>query len=528
MEKLVLLATLSCSLLVNMASAQTTVPPAKDSISSIPKQNPAAQMAKTYKDEKGNIISAGSYKTNNNPCDIIYITPVKPDLYKQVTDKQLIKKYNHWLANDAAKHALGFYKDAWQISHPDAHSRTQAPFYIALVPGGNNTALGFSLENNGGVSVKSHMPYIKLDPDPSIFTHVLLHETGHMILMLLNGGNQLPVSQIASIPHSTAAITDRTTAFDEGFAIHFETYLTLFTNDKNLRELYEAKQLNFGVKGIKEEYLRQVADIVTFSQTRSRYYDVLNNNFSFTSAFKDQGYLRTQLDKSRDFSSLRNPDQLLQSEGFYASFFISIIAGGQKQYLPSVAQPEYHYLFKCIYAMFKQFPPSADSPYLLELTEIMARQNQQQAKRAILILNDLSHGVFIDPDAAAVWKSIYTAAINMDLSYIKNAEDEKVRNAWNNKVLAQPSVLYAFIHKPVVCSVPKVNITLIALEDSSKLSFDLNTVEEGVIKLVPDITPAEVNNFMLERSHRAFENYADFEKRCNWSKETLNELVLSN
>src|SRR6266508_4308910 len=61
--------------------------------------------------------------------------------------------------------------------------------------------------------------YIKLAPEDWVFSTTLLHETGHMLLSMLNGGRQVPKREIASISHTTAALTDRGTAFDEGFAI---------------------------------------------------------------------------------------------------------------------------------------------------------------------------------------------------------------------------------------------------------------------------------------------------------------------
>jgi hypothetical protein len=93
-------------------------------------------------------------------------------------------------------------------------------YYVALVPGGNHAAAGFRLGTGGGVQEYPHTPYILLDAEPERLETTLLHETGHVVMNILAGGRRLDGLEIASIPHRTAALTDRTTAFSAGCAIH--------------------------------------------------------------------------------------------------------------------------------------------------------------------------------------------------------------------------------------------------------------------------------------------------------------------
>src|SRR5208282_1233005 len=69
------------------------------------------------------------------------------------------------------------------------------------------------------------------------------------------------------------------------------------------------------------EFFHHSADLTSYSQTVARYSDVRENNFSFESAFTGPDYLRVQLEKARDFAAVRSANQLLQAEGYYASFF---------------------------------------------------------------------------------------------------------------------------------------------------------------------------------------------------------------
>ena len=76
------------------------------------------------------------------------------------------------------------------------------------------------------------------------------------------------------------------------------------------------------------EYFRPSGDLVSFAQSLSRHQEVRDNLFAFASAHTDRDYLRTQLDPARDLATLRDANQLLQSEGFVASVFYSLLMRG--------------------------------------------------------------------------------------------------------------------------------------------------------------------------------------------------------
>jgi hypothetical protein len=158
----------------------------------------------------------------------------------------------------------------------------------------------------------------------------LLHETGHAMLMVLNNGREIPKRAMAAIPHTTSTLSDRGTAFDEGFAIHLETLLAHVGDEKFFDDKYRHHQFLFGFwPGLLAEYYRQSTDLTTFSQSFARYYEIRENSFSFASAFQGADYIRVQLEKSRDFTTLRTANQLLQSEGFYASVFFGLLMPGK-------------------------------------------------------------------------------------------------------------------------------------------------------------------------------------------------------
>src|ERR1035438_6993454 len=159
-------------------------------------------------------------------ANVIFLEPVnKVDTHgSEVTEKMPLyrkaadpARSTAWLHNASAERAFRLYRAANEIVHPGAGT---PDYYVALVEGGNHAAVGFRIQNGDAILDYPRQTYILLDADPNSFETTLLHETGHMAMEMLAGGRQLDGKDIASIPHTTAALTDRTTAFSEGYAIH--------------------------------------------------------------------------------------------------------------------------------------------------------------------------------------------------------------------------------------------------------------------------------------------------------------------
>jgi hypothetical protein len=474
------------------------------------------------------LVLAGGKKGHAQNLDeqkIVWMVPVpgtSQNHFRPITAPDSVANYLRWLDNYSARQALHLYQLALSVA-----KRSYTPFYIALVPGGNHAELGFTLLVNGKPESYPKTPYIKLDPDPYGFSSVLLHETGHMILMLLNQGRKLPVEEVAAIPHSTAALTDRTTAFDEGFAIHLETLAALYAPEPELRRRYQRTAFQYGRPGIGGEYYRQASDLFTYAQTRSRYHEVVENSFAFAPACQEADYLRVQLDKSRDFARLRTANQLLQSEGFYASFFIGSIARGAQ--LPDSAEISRRYLrlFQMLHTLFTTTTPTPHTPYLLDFVKTCLYENPAEGREMLALLMDVSHGVFVDREALDLWREQYEGALKMDMKLVKNQKIEQARTRWVDEVLQSPDLLYSLTGPVLRVEVPQVKISLVALESEAPLSFDLNTVEPGILKLVPGISQAEIDRILNEREQRPYQSWEDFMKRVALSRNVSGGLVFS-
>ncbi len=445
----------------------------------------------------------------------------KMPVYRRVADPA---RYSAWLHNEYAERAFRLYRAAWEMTHAAGGT---PDYYVALVPNGNHAAAGFRLRTETGIEEHAKEPYILLDADPSRFEVTLLHETGHVITTLLAGGRQLGGEAMSSIPHSTATLSDRSTAFSEGYAIHLETLQAHVGRARSVRQQYHRELIQFGLdtpyRG--SEFFRHASDLTSYSQDLARYSDVRDNNFAFAAAFRGPDYLRVQLEKSRDFATLRDANQLLQSEGFYASFFFLFVTRGA---LPddAVIEDRERQLMRSMQAMFAA-GADGSQPWLLKLVTAHMKAFPDQKTELIDILNDLSHGVFVDPGAPAMWREHYLAALRLDLANLNRDAINATRRRWREQVLANPEVLYSRVGPEIACTVPAVRVKLVAFGSEAPLLFDLNTVQPGVMRLIPGITGEEVAAWIDARARKPFDSVEDFRSRSGMRDASLKAMQFS-
>ncbi len=456
------------------------------------------------------------------PADTVAVQGAQT--YRRVTDAARLRTFGAWLNNESARMALDLYARAWALS-TQGRSGDSAVYFVALKPGGNQAAVGFRLVDDRNPGDHARTPFIMLAPQDWAFTTTFLHETGHVVLSLLNGGEGIPRTEIAAISHTTAALTDRGTAFDEGFAIHLETLEAHLATDPFLRERYHHQKFLFGVPDVLGEFHRPAGDLLSFSQTVARYYEVRENNFAFSPAWKGPDYLRVQLEKSRDFASLRDANQLLQSEGFYASFFFSLLVRGQDPPTPQIIRDRQQRVLTALSDILGPGRRKPDDPFLLLFIEAWLRRFPAESNEVIDLLCDLSRGVFVDRQARTLWRDHYLGALRLDLTERSNTAIEAARARWRTEIARDPRVLYQNLGPQIRVEVPGVTVTLVAFGDAQPLSFDLNTAEEGVMRLVPGISEAEVTGWMRARDAQAFASIQDFQTRSGLRAETLSRLT---
>ncbi|UCE24357.1 MAG: hypothetical protein JSU74_13885 [Candidatus Zixiibacteriota bacterium] len=468
------------------------------------------------------------------PVSVVFMVPAEQQivndplpLYRLVEDSSEIDQYLAWMDNEPARYALGLYDMARTVVESTGRPCSQPPeFYIALEPGGNYADLGFRLKRGDDISSYPNIAYLKLGPREWRFDITLLHETGHAVVKILASGNDLPKKRIASISHSTAALTNRTTAFDEGFAIHLETLAIHLSDDRHLRNKYRHEQSLFGTwPGFLAEYYRQSSDLMSYSQSVARYYSVRENAFAFESACQQPDYLRVQLEKERDYSTLRNANQLLQSEGFYASFFFSLMTQGKSLPTAEVVVERRDRMLAALQGTLSDYESlGPDTPYLLRFVESYRNLFPEEAAQIVDILLDLSHGVFIDSNADNLWREHYLAALRLDQNKKDRERIEAIREAWRIEALNNPQVLYSRLGPQIVCTVDQAIVELPIFNLKNPVSFDANTAQKGILRLIPGITEAEVDSWIQARQQTPFASVDDLSTRCGLRSETLDQL----
>lgn len=458
-------------------------------------------------------------KVSTQSAEIREAMPV----YARVKDPA---KYTPWLQNESAARALRLYRTASAVAAGTSAS-DRPDYYVALVPGGNHGAVGFKLKEPGDAKPFEYpkQPYILLDPRPDAFVTTLLHETGHVALALLTKGRRLEGKDVASIPHSTAALTSRATAFDEGWAIHLEALAAHLHTGPDMRNRFHRQRVQFGDGpfGV-SEYFRASSDLASYSQGVARYLEVRENNYAFAPAFDGPDYLRVQLEKARDFATLRDANQLLQSEGFYASFFFLWMIRGTGIPDEALVAMRQLRILEALRDTFDAGDWDESSPWLLRFVEsYMKRFADEKAAMAEAIV-DLSHGVFIDSNAARLWREHYLATLALDQKNMNVAAIVAARRQWRDKITENPRILWSRLGPEIPCTVAAVEVRLVALGEAGPLRFDVNTAPRGMLRLIPGITEPELKRWLDQRALKPFSGAADFRERAGLGPATLGRL----
>lgn len=422
-------------------------------------------------------------------------------------------RYRGWMNNEMADRALRLYRAAFQVAHPRA---TAANYYIALVPGGNHAAVGFRIADAGGTEDLPDQPYLVLAPEEFRFQVTLLHETMHVVMAMLAGNRQLKGEPLASIPHTTSALTDRATAFSEGYAIHAEALAAHLAREPWAKKRYHREHVAFGggQPYQADEYFRQASDLTSYSQNLARYLEVRENSYAFESAWQGPDYLRVQLEKTRDFSTLRDANQLLQSEGFHASFFFLWVIRGSGVPGEDVVMEREVRLMRAMAAMFARVKTEPATPWLPHLVVAYMDLFPEEKTGMAEAFADLTRGVFTDASAAGMWRRHYLAALRLDLEKLNRGEIMEARKKWVASLLADSSLLFSRVGPQIACMVPDRQVELTAFSKTGvPLQFDLNTVPGAVMRMTPGITEAEVALWMGERAKTSFASPQDFRER---------------
>jgi hypothetical protein len=102
---------------------------------------------------------------------------------------------------------------------------------------------------------------------------------------------------------------------------------------------------------------------------------------------------------------------------------------------------------------------------------------------------------------------------------------EAARARWRSEATRDPEVLHSRLGPQLRCEVKGRSVELPGLDSEATLSLDVNTAEEGIVRLLPGITDGEVASWLAERARTPFADVADFKARAHLSEAVLASLV---
>ena len=91
-------------------------------------------------------------------------------------------------------------------------------------------------------------------------------------------------------------------------------------------------------------------------------------------------------------------------------------------------------------------------------------------------------------------------------------------------MLADPDVLLAHIGPQVYCELIGPKVKLEAFPGDLRVEVDANTVQTGILRLIPGITDDEISRWQAERARKPFTGAEDFRSRNIVSAERLKAL----
>jgi hypothetical protein len=166
------------------------------------------------------------------------------------------------------------------------------------------------------------------------------------------------------------------------------------------------------------------------------------------------------------------------------------------------------------------------TPFLLSFVENYLSKYPEEGKEVLDVFLDLSHGVFVDENATKLWRDHYLGAMHLDIEEKENKAIEEARKQWRSQVIGNPKILYSLLGPQIPVEIPEQSILLVAFEESAPLAFDVNTVDEGIIQMVPELTAEQKQSWMNQRSIKPFSDFEDFKNRSGLDEKVLRHFKL--
>ena len=321
--------------------------------------------------------------------------------------------------------------------------------------------------------------------DDGSFEEIFAHEIGHVLLRRVLP--RLPQGY-SRTPHAALAVTDRPTAFDEGFAIHFQGLVRQLTHNPRLQ------QLDHGLQG------KPFLDYWASNIDRNARIEGMRRNL-FVQAqdvMPGEGNPLGRRDHSTLFDSarLKSGDQMMASEGVVATVFYRWLVPGPEDTPHVLAR--YRRVLDAL-AMLDRTRLDPDTPVLVELLRDYRRAYPQQGARAIRIFLETTYGATVDPAMARATEALAARGRVGDMvRYVTALKAARAQLATLiAAVTRQPQRLGAALSSPIWLAGPQPSPS--ATGGNHLLVVNLNTAEPESLQALNGLDAAMAARIVQER-----------------------------
>lgn len=388
-----------------------------------------------------------------------------------------------------------------------AGARTVVPTWLYLsMEDGGFARRGFWLEENGKRRFVDEL-FVDLVVDEDTvadggFEEIFTHEMGHVFLRRLLPG--LPYGY-SRTPHSSMSVTDQPTAFDEGFATHFQGLVRRFSRNQALHE----QTLGLASKPFLSYWLSNL--------DRAGRIEGVRRNWFVQAQLVPPGSDAEALSRANestafDMARLKNGQQMLASEGVIATLFHRWLVPGEGS--DEAIADRYSRLFRSLAGSTSWPALQPDSPVFLDVVDHYCADVPDDCARVRGIVLDTTYGATADPSLARNTEAMAERGRIGDMAgYVERLKQVRTQmKALHERVAVQPSLLRAALG-PDVWLMGHTAVRLPGMP-SQEVPVNLNTAEAEALRSLPGIDAAAAERALRSRREQgAFRDLPDFVAR---------------
>jgi DNA uptake protein ComE-like DNA-binding protein len=341
------------------------------------------------------------------------------------------------------------------------------------------------------------------------FEEIFAHEMGHVFLRRLLP--RLPQGY-SRTPHASLTVTDYPTAFDEGFATHFQGLARRLTRNMTLRN----QDLGLESKPFVSYWLSNL--------DRASRIDGVRRNWFVQAQITPPGSgdAVTRHDHSTlfDTAHLKNGNQMMASEGVLATLFYRWLVPGSGE--KSAVLQRYSVLFDALVALDRKQAAlgtvEPDTPVYLDLLDALRSVNAKEGARVLTLTIDTTYGATADASLTPQVEALATHGRAGDMKQFTS--DLKAARAALTKLQERAA------HSPDIMRLALGPDIWLFKSQPAALAINLNTAERETLMELPGVDAAVADRALDSRRSRGlFKDLTDFSKRAGLAAAATTQLA---